>query len=467
LLAAPLFFVAAPVLAVGQARYHVPIDPLVAILASWGVLGLLRGRWPARMSRTMVDVNAAAPALRVAYLVNHYPKVSHSFIRREILALERRGVVVLRFAVRGWDDAVPDPADASERMRTRYLLQRGLLPLLGAAARLALTRPLQFFGAARLALAMWRHSDRTLFHHLAYLCEACRLVGWLAAERIAHLHAHFGTNPADVAMLARALGGPPYSFTVHGPEEFDKPEALGLAQKIAQATFVVAISSFGRSQLCRWVPGSQWSKVEVVHCGLEADFFVRPDDLRPAPVPRLVCVGRLCEQKGQLLLVAAAGALARQGIGFELVLAGDGEMRSVIEAAIAAEGIGDRVRITGWISSAQVKAELLAARALVLPSFAEGLPVVIMEAMALGRPVISTFIAGIPELVRAGTEGWLIPAGDVEALAEAMRECLAASPERLRELGRAAHARVLERHQVDTEAARLKRLFEAATKEAA
>jgi colanic acid/amylovoran biosynthesis glycosyltransferase len=144
------------------------------------------------------------------------------------------------------------------------------------------------------------------------------------------------------------------------------------------------------------------------------------------------------------------------------VLAGDGDMRPQIEAAIAADGIRDRVRITGWISSAQVKAELLAARALVLPSFAEGLPVVIMEAMALGRPVISTFIAGIPELVRTGSEGWLIPAGDVDALAEAMRDCLEASPDRLLALGRAAHARVLARHQVDTEAARLKQLFLAA-----
>ena len=119
---------------------------------------------------------------------------------------------------------------------------------------------------------MWRRSSRTLFHHLAYLAEACRLVQWTDAARVEHLHAHFGTNPAEVAMLAHALGGPPYSFTVHGPEEFDSPGALGLGEKGRRAAFVVAISSFGRSQLLRWLPAADWPKVEVVHCGLEPAF---------------------------------------------------------------------------------------------------------------------------------------------------------------------------------------------------
>ena len=406
--------------------------------------------------------------MKVAYFINQYPKVSHTFIRREIAALERIGVSVERIALRGWDAEVTDPEDAAERTRTRHVLRGGLAPLLFGGLGFAVRHPGRMARALALAWRMARRSERPFPWHVVYVFEAVQAVRWMQAAGARHLHAHFGTNSAEVALFAHVLGDVSYSFTAHGPEEFDKPEALGLASKIASAAFVVAISSFGRSQLCRWVPGSQWAKVEVVHCGLEADFFEAPESLRAAPVPRLVCVGRLCEQKGQLLLVSAAAALAREGVAFELVLAGDGEMRAVIEQAIAAHGIGDRVRITGWIGSAQVKTELLGARALVLPSFAEGLPVVIMEAMALGRPVISTYIAGIPELVRTGTEGWLIPAGDVDALAEAMRECLQAEPERLLQLGRAAHARVLERHQVDTEAARLKRLFEAAlAKEAA
>ena len=400
--------------------------------------------------------------MKVAYFINQYPKVSHTFIRREIAALERLGVAVERIALRGWDAEVADPEDVAERERTRYVLRGGLLPLVLGGLGFALRHPRRMGRALALAWKMARRSERPFPFHVIYVLEAAQAARWMEAAGARHLHAHFGTNSAEVALFAHVLGGVSYSFTAHGPEEFDKPEALGLAAKIASADFVVAISSFGRSQLCRWVPGAQWPKVEVVHCGLEADFFAPPESLRAAPVPRLVCVGRLCEQKGQLLLVSAAAALARQGVAFELVLAGDGEMRAAIEDAIAAHGIGDRVRITGWIGSAQVKTELLAARALVLPSFAEGLPVVIMEAMALGRPVISTYIAGIPELVRTGTEGWLIPAGDVDALADAMLECLQASPEQLLQLGRAAHARVLARHQVDTEAARLKRLFEAA-----
>ena len=397
---------------------------------------------------------------RVAYLINHYPKVSHSFIRREILALERQGLTVMRIAVRGWDDLLVDPADQSERLRTRYVLQRGLAAPLGAAARQAWAEPARFFAALKLAATMWRGSQRSLFHHLAYLAEACEIVGWMAVERIEHLHAHFGTNPAEVAMLARALGGPPYSFTVHGPEEFDQPGGLGLGRKGRAAAFVVAISSFGRSQLYRWLPQADWDKVQVVHCGLDKAFH---EGVQPAPShpTRLVCVGRLCEQKGQLLLVQALHRVVTKSLAVELVLAGDGEMRGEIEALVGRLGLRDRVRVTGWITSEQVRVEILAARALVLPSFAEGLPVVIMEAMALRRPVITTFVAGIPELVRDRESGWLVAAGDVDGLADAIETCLLATADELARMGEAAHRRVLERHDVDREAARLLTLFAA------
>jgi glycosyltransferase involved in cell wall biosynthesis len=136
-------------------------------------------------------------------------------------------------------------------------------------------------------------------------------------------------------------------------------------------------------------------------------------------------------------------------------------MRQEIEALIKEHGLGQQVRITGWISSSRVREEISAARALVLPSFAEGLPVVIMEAMALRRPVLSTYVAGIPELVRHGDEGWLFPAGAVTELAEAMEACLASSVDDLRKLGDAAQRRVLIRHSVDTEAAKLAELFRA------
>lgn len=259
-------------------------------------------------------------------------------------------------------------------------------------------------------------------------------------------------------MLLRLLGGPPYSFTTHGPEEFDKPEPLRLREKVEHARFVVAISSYGRSQLFRWVGPLLWSKVQIVHCGLEPAFHEVDAEAVP-DVPRFVCVGRLCEQKGQLVALEAVARLRDRGISCELVLAGDGEMRSEVEQRIRELGLNGQVRITGWISSSQVRDEILACRALVMPSFAEGLPVAIMEAMALRRPVISTYVAGIPELVRPGREGWLVPASDVSALAEAMEGCLATPLDELWKMSESARARVLERHDVDKEAGRLRALF--------
>ncbi|HUG23785.1 glycosyltransferase family 4 protein [Piscinibacter sp.] len=395
---------------------------------------------------------------RVAYIVNQYPKVSHSFIRREIQALERQGVAVQRIAIRGWDGELVDADDHSERARTRYVMQQGVMALLAPMLRAAAESPARFWSAWKLAWRMGRRADRPLPYHLVYLAQACRILPWLRAAESSHVHAHFGTNPAEVAMLVHALGGPDYSFTVHGPEEFDKPEFIGLPEKSRRAAFVVAISSYGRSQLYRWMSYAQWTKVKVVHCGLDRAFHDVPASPQPV-APRLVCVGRLCEQKGQLLLVEAAHQVVSNGVALELVLAGDGEMRGEVEARIEALGLREHVRVTGWISSAQVRDEVLAARALVLPSFAEGLPVVIMEAMALRRPVISTFVAGIPELVCAGENGWLFPAGDVAALATAMQACLTTPPDVMERMAARAHDRVLSRHDIDTEAAKLVALF--------
>jgi glycosyltransferase involved in cell wall biosynthesis len=397
--------------------------------------------------------------MRIAYLINQYPKVSHSFIRREILALERRGFDVMRISLRGWDDELVDTEDIAERARTRYVLRDGAAALLLAACRMLITRPGRLLQAIGLAWRMGRRAERSLPFHIIYLAEACRIVTWLDAQGVQHLHAHFGTNSAEVAMLAHALGGPRWSFTVHGPEEFDKPQLLHLAEKVRDAAFVVAISSYGRSQLYRLVEHTHWTKIHIVHCGLDAAFLTAP----PTAVPeaaRLVCVGRLCEQKGQLLLLDAASRLAADGRTFELVLAGDGELRADIEALIAHHKLERYVRITGWISSDQVREEILAARALVLPSFAEGLPVVIMEAMALQRPVISTYVAGIPELVRPGEDGWLVPAGDTDALLSAIRSCLDAPLTAGNSMGQASRVRVLERHDVEKETAKLAQLVQ-------
>ena len=264
--------------------------------------------------------------MRIAYLVNRYPAISHSFIRREILALELAGVPVLRLALRGWEEEQRGDTDLLELTRTRYVLRAGAISLLRSFLGLVASRPGAVLKALRLVWLVGRGADRPFSVHLVYLLEACQALRWLEAEGITHLHAHFGTNAAEVAMLVRELGGPPFSFTVHGPEEFDKPAFIALPEKIRRSSSVVAVSSFGRSQLMRHVAQHHWSKIHVVHCGLEPAFH----NIAVAPLssaPRLVCVGRLCEQKGQLLLIEAAHRLFKEGRRFELVLAGVGVLR--------------------------------------------------------------------------------------------------------------------------------------------
>jgi len=397
---------------------------------------------------------------RVAYVVSEYPKVSHSFIRREILALERRGWYILRVAMRGWDTILVDQSDMSERGKTLFVLKDGVMPLVTATLLALVTAPRQFFAALSLATQMMRRSDRPFVWHLIYLAEACWMLPHLKRQQIDHLHAHFGTNPAEVAMLAALLIGGTYSLTVHGPEEFDRAPSIHLREKIRRAELVVAISSFGRSQLFRITDQESWNKIQVVHCGIDGAFAEERGG-EVSKSRRFVCVGRLCEQKGQLLLVKSAALLAAEGQEFELVLVGDGEHRAMIEALIARLGLSSYVRITGWASAEQVRNEMLAARALVLPSFAEGLPVVLMEAMALGRPVLSTYVAGIPELVIHGETGWLFPAGSIDDMLAAMRACLETPEIELERMGQAARFRALQRHGIDGQAARLSDLLAA------
>lgn len=415
---------------------------------------LFNTRWCGRV-RSIFGIN-----VRITYLINQYPKVSHTFIRREILALERLGHEIQRVALRGWDEKPVDSQDILEQTKTVYVLKNGIVSLLLSAFKSLLLKPTCFFSALCLAIQMGIRADKPLIFHLVYFFEACHV--YLEAKQFnsQHLHAHFGTNPSEIAMLVNALGGLPYSFTVHGPEEFDRPQFLKLSEKINRAKFVVAISSFGRSQLMRWVSFDNWHKIKIVHCGLEPDFFSLPAIAVPDK-PNLVCVGRLCEQKGQLLLIEAVKNLIEQQVDVALTLAGDGEMRTEIESLITKYQLESKVKITGWISSEAVRAHILASQVLILPSFAEGLPVVIMEAMSLRRPVISTYIAGIPELVQDGENGWLCVAGDITALTNTIREALSTPAARLQEMGNAAFACVTARHHIDIEATKLADLMKA------
>jgi len=403
------------------------------------------------------DDNRLLSGLTVAYLMNQHPSPSATFIRREIAGLETASAKVFRFSIRRWPGQFVDPADQAEASRTEILLDRGVW-LIWDLLYCFLESPQRFFAAIRLCAKLGWKSDRGPIRTWIYLLEACRLKRRVSQAEIPWIHAHFGTNSTAVAMFCRVLGGPPYSFTVHGPEEFDRPELLHLNEKIHYASMVVAISQFGQSQLYRWCPWEQWNKIRIVRCGI-SESFVEQVAKPITPLPNLVCVARLAEQKGLPVLIDATAKLKRQGVAFRLELIGDGDLRKPLEQLIVSQGLQDRVILSGWQTEKQIRHAIENSRALVLPSFAEGLPVVLMEALALGRPVISTKIAGISELVVDGENGWLVNAGDVDSLASAMLEVLETDPEKLATMGQCGAHAVFERHLAKDEAYRLGEYF--------
>lgn len=398
--------------------------------------------------------------VRVAYLVNQYPKVSHTFIRREILALEELDVQVDRYALRGWNGDAVDPVDLSERDRTTYTLKDGVFSLLLAAVRQSVRQPTKMWQAIKAAMTMAKGGMRPWPYHLIYVAHACRIIQHMEQRPVEHLHAHFGTNSAEIALLVRSMGGPPFSFTVHGMDEADNAPKLAFDEKIRGAAFAVAISAYTRSQLMRHVDPSLWNKIKIVHCGLPEHAFASAGAEEEGPqTPVFLCVGRLSGEKGHLILLDAFAKLHKNFPAARLVLAGDGDLRQSIEARIAALELGPSVRITGWIGSDQVQTEIQGCHVLVQPSLIEGLPVVIMEAMAQRRSVISTFVAGIPELVIPRENGWLVPAGTIDELVAAMEASITLPAQDTCKMRNAAFDRARERHSMVTEARKLKTLF--------
>lgn len=396
--------------------------------------------------------------LKIAYLTTRYPYVSHTFIRRELMDIERRGHSVLRLAIRHSDSPLVDPLDKKEADKTTHCLSQPAWLHALSVIRTALTRPLQFLGAVQLTIKMGLLSDRGLLRHFAYLFEACTLLRIIQKNDVQHIHVHFGTNATTVARLIQRCGGPSYSFTVHGPTEFDSAIGFDLHGKIADATFVVAITDFCSAQLRRWCAPAEWSKIHIIHCTVGDDFFNAFEPINPNS-RIFTCVGRLTPQKGQLLLLDAFAKLIAAGHDAHLVFVGDGESRSIIEQKIASSTLDDRVSITGYLSEAEVRRHISSCRAMVLPSFAEGLPMVIMEAFAVGRPVISTYIAGIPELVRPNVNGWLVPAGNIDELVAALIDALETPVEQLMEMADLGREVTFQRHHTVTEGGHLEKVL--------
>ncbi|HUR28088.1 MAG TPA: glycosyltransferase family 4 protein [Planctomycetota bacterium] len=396
--------------------------------------------------------------MKIAYLTNQYPKTSHTFIRREIAGVEAAGIEVERISVRATEEQLVDPRDREERARTRVILAHGALGLLPSVFATFLRQPLRAFSTLLTALAMGRGSQRGSLRHLAYFAEACVLVRWMKAGAIDHVHVHFATNPATVALLCRDLGGPPFSFTTHGSADFRVTTHIGLRKKIDRARFVVAVCEDGKKRLLACTPAGQEGKLYVVCCGVDDAFLAAT----PTAVPqaaRFVCIARLSSEKGIAVLLRAARMLADEGYAFELALVGDGPERAALEALASRLRLTAHVRFEGWKSGAEVRDYVLASRALVLPSLSEGLPVVIMEALALRRPVICTTVGGVAELVKDGLCGWLVSPGSETELARAMRAALRSTPEQLEAMGRNGAERVAERHDAGTRARELTQLF--------
>lgn len=393
----------------------------------------------------------------IAYLSSVYARASDSFVRAEVLELRRLGHRVHTFSVRAPAAAeLVSEEIRAEHARTDYILAHGLFALFVCMILELLRAPARTLSTLRLAARCGWPGIKGRLWPAAYFLEACYLARALRKKRVDHLHNHIGEGSAVVAMLASELSGVPYSLTIHGPFEFDQPALLALGEKVRRSRFTAAVCDYGRSQLLRWTAPADWPKIHVVRCGvrLNGTALTAPNGER-----LLLCVGRLGREKGHLVLLEAVARL-RAEPGFALLIVGDGPARGEIEARAAALGIEQRVRLTGWLAADEIRGHILRCRALVLPTFAEGLPVVLMEALALGRPVITSYVAGIPELVQPGVSGWVVPAGSVDELARALREALSADPHRLAGMGRAGAARVRERHDQVKETGRLQALIE-------
>lgn len=394
----------------------------------------------------------------IAYLINQYPSPSHTFIRREIAALEKIGWTVHRVSHRAPRASLVDAADRAEADRTHLLLGQGLTSLLVAAVLLPFRSPLRTCRTLVLTIQLARAAGQ-IRAPLGHLLLAARLARLTRRWGVMRVHAHFGTNPASVALLWARLTGAQYSFTAHGPEEFSEPARLALGRKIASARFVAAVTERGAAALRSAAP-QHATRVHLVRCGLDQSWL----GSQPTPIPDaplLLCIARLEEQKNPLLLIRAAERLRQLGCRATIRIAGDGALRHQVQSAIDQGSLrsGVVVQLLGWQTQEQIVAQLRNSRALVLSSTAEGLPVAIMEAFALARPVIATDVGGVSELVRPGRNGWLVTPDAPDELAAAMHQALVTPTRILTEMGVMAREDVHAQHDITRSAAELSALF--------
>jgi glycosyltransferase involved in cell wall biosynthesis len=405
----------------------------------------------------------ALPATRIAYLVSRYPAVSHTFILREVLGLQRLGLAVDVASVNPPDRPTERMTDdeRGEAVRTYVLKRDGVAGALRALGWAMATRPLALVRMFGQAWGLGRGLAR--LYGLAYGIEAVMVARWMAVRDQRHLHVHFGTVGSTVGLLVKHLTGCGLSLTIHGPDEFDEVGIHHLVRKVAEADRIVCISQFARSQLMRLSAPEHWHKLVVCRLGVQAAAVAPAEGLADAPARalasaapvRLLSIGRLTPAKGQTLMLDALARLQREGLDCVLTIVGDGPDRPRLEAQARQLGLSaERVCFTGSLNQAEVRTRLAEADAFVLPSLAEGIPVVLMEAMVIGVPCVTTPANGIPELVRPGENGLLATMGDVESLTDRLREIVTDAALRTR-LGAAARARVAADFDLDRNVAAL------------
>ncbi len=408
--------------------------------------------------------------MRVAYVVGRYPAVSHSFILREVLALRDLGVEVETISIhRPPPQELLAEADRREAERTYTVLPPRWGRLLAANARAMLTRPRGWAGALRLAWKLSRPGLRGRLWELFYFAEA--LIIWDHCRRLGveHLHVHHLNQAADATMMAVELEGRrdgrprwTWSFTLHGPDELLDRTLFRLPEKARSTAAIACISDFARSQAMAVLPEEHWPKLDVVHCGLDLEEFRRSVPHRePGGAFQLLYVGRMVPVKGQSVLLEAVATLRSEGLDVRATFVGDGPRREALAGRAADMGLDGAVEVPGAVGQDEIRGYYEAADAFVLPSFAEGVPVVLMEAMALELPVVSTQVAGVSELVDDGVNGFVVPPGRADLLADAIRR-LATDPELAREMGRRGREKVAAEFDIRQAAARLAPLFERA-----
>lgn len=395
---------------------------------------------------------------RIAYLTDIYPLVSLTFIQREVSALRARGTHVETVSRRSVSpEDFPGAPEQEAARATHYLLRTARSPRAFLAAHLAVLRtPGRYLKALRRTLRMRHPGVKSLGKHLIYLMEAVMMARFVRAKGIEHIHCHFCANAPTVAMLTRDLVDVPYSFTLHGPTDLYDPEGRRIGTKAAEAAFVATISHYARSQLMLFSDPVHWNRIRIIHCGVQPDLYDGPRPTGDDGSVRLIFVGRLAPVKGLRVLFEALDTLFDEIPSLQLTLVGDGPDRARLEQEAAR--FGDRIRFTGYLTQAEVAKALSTHDICVLPSFAEGVPVILMEAMASGLPVVATQVAGVGELVQHGKSGLMAPPGDAATLREHI-QMLANDPALRHRMGACGRETVAADFTITGEADRLAQLF--------